>query len=73
MGANLKNAQVSDEEVNKFITQLQKAKASINTKRKIAYEQMNQMLIMIESTKTYERKLESTFEVLQKGQRGNGS
>lgn len=65
--ANLKNAQVSDEEVNRFISQLQKAKASINTKRKIAYEQMNQMLIMIETTKTYERKLENTFEVLQKG------
>lgn len=65
--ANLKNAQVSDEDVNRFISQLQKAKASINTKRKIAYEQMNQMLIMIETTKTYERKLENTFEVLQKG------
>ncbi|MDR1235378.1 MAG: conjugal transfer protein TraH [Holosporaceae bacterium] len=65
--ANLRNAQVSDEEVNKFIAQLQKAKASIYIKRKIAYEQMNQMLIMIETTKTYERKLENTFEALQKG------
>lgn len=65
--ANLRNAQVSDEEVNKFIAQLQKAKASINTKRKIAYEQMNQMLIMIETTKTYERKLENTFDQLASG------
>jgi hypothetical protein len=65
--ANLKNAQVSDEEVNKFIAQLQKAKAGITAKRKMAYEQMNQMLIMIETTKTYEKKLENTFEVLQRG------
>jgi conjugative transfer pilus assembly protein TraH len=65
--ANLKNAQVSDEEVNKFLSQLQEAKATINRKRKTAYEQMNQMLIMIESTKIYERKLENTFETLQKG------
>jgi hypothetical protein len=64
--ANLKNAQVSDEEVNKFLSQLEEAKATINRKRKMAYEQMNQMLIMIESAKIYERKLENTFEVLQK-------
>jgi conjugative transfer pilus assembly protein TraH len=67
--ANLKNAQVSDEEVNKFISQLQEAKTNINRKRKMAYKQMNQMLIIIESTKIYERKLENTFEVLQKTER----
>ena len=64
----MKNAQVSDEEINKFLIQLQQAKASINKKREIAYQQMNQMLIMIESAKMYEKKLESTFEVLQKNQ-----
>ena len=63
---NLKNAQVSDEQVNEFIAQLQKAKTRIDRKRKIAYEQMNQMLIMIETTKIYEKKVENTFEVLQK-------
>jgi hypothetical protein len=51
---------------NKFLKQLQEAKASINAKRKMSYEQMNQMLIMIESTKMYEKKLENTFEALQK-------
>lgn len=65
---NLKNAQVSDEEVNRFLKQLQQAKAAVNVKREIAYKQMNQMLIMIESAKMYEKKLESTFEVLQKNQ-----
>ena len=63
--ANLKSAQVSDEEINKFLKQLQEAKTAINNKRKIAYEQMNQMLLMIESAQIYEKKLESTFEVLQ--------
>ena len=65
--ANLKNAQVSDEEVNRFIKQLHEAKASINRKRKIAYEQMNQMLILIETTKSYEKKLENAFEIQQRG------
>lgn len=65
---NLKNAQVSDEEINKFLKQLQQAKVAVNVKREIAYKQMNQMLIMIENTKMYEKKLESTFEVLQKNQ-----
>jgi hypothetical protein len=64
---------VSEEEVNKFLSQLQEAKATINRKRKMAYEQMNQMLIMIESTKIYERKLENTFEVLQKNREEIGS
>lgn len=66
--ANLKNAQVSDEEVNKFIAQLQIAKSRIDRKRKISYEQMNQMLIMVETTKAYEKKLENSFDVLQKSQ-----
>lgn len=65
--ANLKNAQVSDEEINRFIKQLHEAKASINRKRKIAYKQMNQMLIIIETTKSYEKKLENTFEIQQRG------
>jgi conjugative transfer pilus assembly protein TraH len=60
--SNLRNAQVSDEEISRFITQLQMAKSSINHKRKVAYEQINQMLLMIESTKIYEKKLEHTFD-----------
>lgn len=34
--ANLRNAQVSDEETNEFIRQLRRAKANINEKRSIA-------------------------------------
>jgi len=70
--ANLKDAQVSDKEINEFIKQLQQAKAAINQKREIAYKQVNQMLIMIETAKIYERKLENTFEILQKNQESNG-
>lgn len=65
--ANLRNAQVSDEQIGEFISQLQRAKAEINQKRRIAYEQVNQMLIMIETTKTYERQLENTFDAIQRG------
>ncbi|MDR3156103.1 MAG: conjugal transfer protein TraH [Holosporaceae bacterium] len=65
--ANLRSAQVSDEEISQFIAQLQHAKHNINQKRKMAYEQMNQMLIVIESVRIYERKLEGSFEALQKG------
>lgn len=65
--ANLKNAQVSDEEINRFIKQLHEAKVSINRKRKTAYEQINQMLIMIETTKSYEKRLENAFEIQQRG------
>ena len=36
-------------------------------KRKMAYEQVNQMLIMIETTKSYEKKLENAFEIQQRG------
>jgi len=65
--ANLKNAQVSDEEINRFIRQIHEAKANINRKRKMAYKQINQMLIMIETTKSYEKKLENAFEIQQRG------
>jgi len=68
---NLKDAQVSDEEINEFLKQLQRAKAAINDKRAVAYKQVNQVLIMIETAKMYERKLENTFEVLEKGQENN--
>lgn len=67
--ANLRNAQVSEEEISRFMSQLQKAKASITAKRTNAYEQMNQALIMIETTKTYEKKVENAFDALQKGGR----
>lgn len=65
--ANLKNAQVSDEEINQFVKHLYRAKANINHKRAMAYEQMNQVLIMIETTRIYEKKLENAFEIQQRG------
>lgn len=68
--ANLRNAQVSEEEVGRFMKQIQKAKEAIAKKRADAYQQMNQALIMVESTKVYEKKLENTFDNLQKGMRG---
>ena len=49
--ANLRNAQVSEEEVGRFMKQIQKAKEAIAKKRADAYQQMNQALIMVESTK----------------------
>ena len=67
--ANLRNAQVSEEEIGKFMKQLQKAKEAISNRRKDAYEQMNQALIMIETAKVYEKKVENTFDALQKGMR----
>ena len=67
--ANLRNAQVSEEEISRFIKRLQQAKANISAKRADAYRQINQALIMIETTKTYERKIENAFDDLQKGQR----
>ena len=63
---NLRNAQVSDEEITTFIRQLRQAKASIHNKRMAAYEEMSKTLMMIESTKTYERKLEDSFERMQR-------
>ena len=42
---HLKNAQVSDAEIDKFLKQLHEAKENINKKRKVAYAQMNQMLM----------------------------
>lgn len=63
--ANLRNAQVSDEETNEFIRQLRRAKANINEKRSIAYKQINQVLILIETGRIYEKKLENAFDVLQ--------
>lgn len=64
---NLRNAQVSDDVIKKFLRQLREAKSNINMKRKIAYEQMNQALIIIETAKIYEKKLENSFEILQRG------
>ena len=49
--------------------QLQKAKEAISNRRKDAYEQMNQALIMVETAKVYEKKVENTFDALQKGMR----
>jgi conjugative transfer pilus assembly protein TraH len=67
--ANLRNAQISEDEVSRFMKQLQKAKEGVAKKRQYAYEQMNQALIMMETTKMYEKKLENTFDALQKGSR----
>lgn len=36
--ANLKNTQVTDKEVNKFLKQLQAVKAAVNVKREVAYK-----------------------------------
>lgn len=33
----------------------------------MVYEQINQMLIMIETTKSYEKRLENAFEIQQRG------
>ena len=66
---NSRNAQVSDEEVGKFMKQLQMAKQAISRKRKDAYAEMNQALIMVESAKVYEKRVENTFYALQKGMR----
>ena len=49
--------------------QLQKAKEAIANKRKDAYAEMNQALIMVETAKVYEKKVENTFDALQKGMR----
>ncbi len=64
--ANLRNVQVSDEEITSFIKQLHQAKAAIHNKRMAAYEEMTKTLMLIESTKIYERKLEDSFERMQR-------
>ena len=64
--ANLRNVQVSDEEITSFIQQLHQAKAAIHNKRMAAYEEMAKTLMLIESTKMYERKLEDSFERMQR-------
>ena len=64
--ANLRNVQVSDEEINTFIKQLRQAKASIHNKRMAAYEEMTKTLMLIENTTIYERKLEDSFERMQR-------
>lgn len=64
--ANLRNVQVSDEEITSFIKQLHQAKAAIHNKRMAAYEEMSKTLMLIESTKIYERKLEDSFERMQR-------
>lgn len=64
--ANLRNVQVSDEEITTFIKQLRQAKASIHNKRMAAYEEMTKTLMLIENTTIYERKLEDSFERMQR-------
>jgi conjugative transfer pilus assembly protein TraH len=64
--ANLRNVQISEKEISLFIKQLQRAKSAVDTKRMNAYEQVNQALIMIETTKTDERKVENSFYNLQR-------
>jgi conjugative transfer pilus assembly protein TraH len=65
--ANLRNAQVSDDDLNRFINQIQNAKKAINAKRMTAYEQMNQMLLIIERARIEEKEVENAFNALQKG------
>lgn len=64
--ANLRNVQVSDEEITTFIKQLRQAKAAIHNKRMAAYEEMTKTLMLIENTTIYERKLEDSFERMQR-------
>ena len=64
--ANLRNVQVSDEEITSFIKQLHQAKAAIHHKRMAAYEEMSKTLMMIESTRIYEKKLEDSFDRMQR-------
>ena len=64
--ANLRNVQVSDEEITTFIKQLRQAKAAIHNKRMAAYEEMTKTIMLIENTKIYERKLEDSFERMQR-------
>ena len=64
--ANLRNVQVSDEEITAFIKQLRQAKAAIHNKRMAAYEEMTKTIMLIENTKIYERKLEDSFERMQR-------
>jgi conjugative transfer pilus assembly protein TraH len=64
---NLRNAQVSADDLNSFIDQIQKAKKAINAKRMNAYEQMNQMLLIIERARIEEKEVENAFNALQKG------
>lgn len=63
---NLRNVQVSDEEITAFIKQLRQAKAAIHNKRMAAYEEMTKTIMLIENTKIYERKLEDSFERMQR-------
>lgn len=63
---NLRNAQVSDEEITSFIKQLRQAKAAIHNKRMAAYEEMTKTLMLIENAQIYEKKLESNFEMMQR-------
>ena len=64
--ANLRNAQVSDEEITSFIKQLRQAKAAIHNRRMSAYEEMSRSLMLIENAKIYEKQLENKFEMLQR-------
>ena len=63
---NLRNAQVSDEEITSFIKQLKQVKAAIHNKRMAAYEEMSKSLKVIEDAMIYERKLEDSFERMQR-------
>ena len=62
---NLRNAQVSDEEITSFIKQLKQVKAAIHNKRMAAYEEMSKSLKVIEDAMIYEKKLEDSFERMQ--------
>jgi conjugative transfer pilus assembly protein TraH len=64
--ANLRNVQISEKEIGQFMKQLQRAKTAIQAKRMGVYEQMNQALLMIETTQIYERKVENAFSELQR-------
>lgn len=52
---NLRNAQVSDEEITSFIKQLRQAKAAIHNKRMAAYEEMTKTQMLIENAQIHEK------------------
>ena len=67
--ASLRNVQVSDEQITKFLDNVHNAKTVLMTKRSDAYREMNQKLMMIQSIMIDEQKVENMFNNSQKGER----
>jgi len=67
--AALRNVQVSDEEITKFLEQVRNAKKAITSKKNEAYREMNQKLLMIQSIMIDEQKVENIFDASQSGEK----